>query len=130
LPEGHALSTRDKAHVCDLDGLPLISYADPDDYGVMQIVSRLAHQAGFQLNVQWTSTSVTGVLGLVSAGLGSGIVPEGLAQLNPARIVLRPIDHPEAVAGLWFVWDSARVSPALQWALEQVRQRLTAPDQG
>jgi DNA-binding transcriptional LysR family regulator len=128
LPEGHALAAQDKAQLSDLDGLPLISYADPGDYGVMQVVSRLAQQAGFQLNVQWTSSSVTGVLGLVSAGLGSGIVPEGLAQLNPSRIVLRPIDHPEAVAELWFVWDAARVSPALQWALDEVRRRLNPPE--
>jgi DNA-binding transcriptional LysR family regulator len=129
LPEGHPLAARAQATLADLDGLPLISYSDPGDYGVMQVISRLADQAGVQLNVQWTSSSVTGVLGLVSAGLGSGIVPEGLAQLNPARIVLRPIAHAGAVAELWFVWDDARVSPALQWALDEARRRLNPPAQ-
>ncbi|WP_343617132.1 LysR substrate-binding domain-containing protein [Novosphingobium sp.] len=128
LPESHVLAGRDHATLADLDGLPLISYSDPGDFGVMQVMSHLAREAGFSLNVQWTSSSVTGVLGLVAAGLGSGIVPEGLAQLNPARIVLRPIVHPEAVASLWFVWDEARVSPALQWTLDEIDRRLAAQE--
>jgi DNA-binding transcriptional LysR family regulator len=121
LPQGHPLAERKSVVLADLADLPMVSYNDPNDVGIMQVVGRLAERNGVTLDVCWTVSTMTGILGLVAAGFGFGIVPAGLDQLHPDRILFVPLAEPEAQAGLCYVWRRDAALPALDRFLALVR---------
>lgn len=117
-PAGHPLAAAASVSIRDLAREPLVGYSDPVDVGLMRVASDMAADAGVTLTVGWQVREVGSVLGLVAAGLGYGLVAEGLAARAPGGIVSRPIAESSATTELWLIWHEDRVTPALQRFLE------------
>ncbi|ALC06989.1 hypothetical protein CDES_13235 [Corynebacterium deserti GIMN1.010] len=83
-------------------------------FGTRLLMDSLATEAGFSPNVVFESMELTTVAGLVSAGLGVGVVPLDDPYLPTVGITLRPLDPP-AFRELGLVWRlNAGPAPAVE----------------
>ncbi|AGT06628.1 putative transcriptional regulator, LysR-family [Corynebacterium glutamicum MB001] len=99
--------------------LPLITAAEEPfvamraGFGTRLLMDALAEEAGFVPNVVFESMELTTVAGLVSAGLGVGVVPMDDPYLPTVGIVQRPLSPP-AYRELGLVWRlNAGPAPAV-----------------
>ncbi|MDE1149838.1 MAG: LysR substrate-binding domain-containing protein [Azospirillaceae bacterium] len=113
LPKGHPLAELEAVPITRLAGEALVGFDDPEDVGIMRVVSDLAATAGTSLQMKWRVSAIGSVLGLVAAGMGYGIVPRNIALLAGAEIVVRPLADTHARAELWLLWHEQRRSPTL-----------------
>ncbi|BAU97295.1 LysR family transcriptional regulator [Corynebacterium suranareeae] len=82
-------------------------------FGTRLLMDALAEKAGFVPNVVFESMELTTVAGLVSAGLGVGVVPMDDPYLPTVGIVQRPL-NPPAYRELGLVWRlNAGPAPAV-----------------
>ena len=123
LPASHRLAGRPRVSMSDLAGEPMVGFNDREDRGTMRIAAELAALSGYELRVEWRVSAITGVLGLVAAGQGFGIVPESTGRLALPGVCFRSLDDEGAMAELWYVWRADRVSPALGHMLATVRDQ-------
>ncbi|ANE05430.1 LysR family transcriptional regulator [Corynebacterium crudilactis] len=83
-------------------------------FGTRVLMDNLAEEAGFMPNVVFESMELTTVAGLVSAGLGVGVVPMDDPYLPTVGIVQLPI-YPSAFRELGLVWrKDAGPAPAVE----------------
>lgn len=122
LPPGHRLSKRGALDLAELAAEPMVGFNDPPEVGIMRVVAERARAGGYDLDIAWRVAEVTSVLGLVAAGLGYGVVPEGPARAT-GPVTLHPLAG-AAAAELWYVWHADRPTPALQQALTTIRAAL------
>lgn len=80
--------------------------------GLYDIVSGLAAQAGFALNVTQEAIQMQTVVSLVSSGLGAAIVPACLANLGRRGVIYRPIADRHPSLELRLAWRHGALSPA------------------
>lgn len=123
LPKEHPLAALKKIPISRLANEPLIALLGPDDIGIMQVATQLAVAGGVKLNPKWQAPEFNGVLALVSAGLGYGIVPKDFTQIASRDIAFRPLQEAGANAEYWLVWHEQRVTPALDQFIEIVTKR-------
>jgi DNA-binding transcriptional LysR family regulator len=118
LPKDHPLAQHRALALAQLAPTPMIGLPDTDSAGIMLIAARLAAACGATLNIAWKVSDVGSALGLVAAGLGYAIVPQGLAQMAGHQVATRPLTDAGAVSELWLAWHSQRITPALQRFLD------------
>lgn len=122
LPRNHPLVESNEISVERLAEEPMIGLQGSDDVGVSRVVSQFAAAAGVQLRIEWQVPEVNGVLGLVAAGLGYGIVPQDLTRLAGGDIAFRALAAPAPHIDYLLVWNELRVSPALRQFLDLVAE--------
>lgn len=118
LPSDSPLLVKPLLAISELADEPLISFSDPSNVAIQQIVSTLAQRAGVTLKLAWQVPEVASILGLVAAGLGYGIVPASIANLTMPTVCFRPLADEGAYSELWYIWDAGRVTPAIERFLE------------
>jgi DNA-binding transcriptional LysR family regulator len=128
LPERHPLSGKAELSIAELAGEPMVGFNDPDDRGIMRIVSDLAAASDIALDVRWRVSGVTGILGLAAAGQGFGIVADSSACVTLPGVCYRPLSDTGVVAELWYVWRHDRLTPAVEHLLAMVKARQ--PNEG
>lgn len=112
VPEGHPLVGDGPIDLREAKDEPFVAMRV--GFGTRLLMDLLAAQAGFVPRVVFESMELTTVAGLVSAGLGVGIVPLDDPYLPTVGIVLRPLE-PEAFRDLGLVWRlDAGPAPAVE----------------
>lgn len=112
LPEKHRCAGDRSVSLTDLTDEPMIGFNDGAGIGIERVIGDLLKGASPSFRVEWRVSAVTSLLGLVSAGLGYGIVPDGLSRLTIPGVCFRPLRE-EAQAELWYVWRQSHVSTTL-----------------
>lgn len=112
MPEGHRLDAPGPIHLSAAAGEPFVAMLP--GFGTRQLLDRLAAEAGISPDVVFESMELTTVAGLISAGLGIGLVPLEDPYLPTAGLRLRPLDPP-AHRELGLVWRmDAGPAPAVE----------------
>jgi DNA-binding transcriptional LysR family regulator len=125
LPRDHALATRGRIRLQDLDGEAWVqtSRASP----CARHVVRSCHAAGFEPNVAFESDDYQTVQGLVAAGVGVALIPELALSVVREDIVIRALSPaPPMRQVIASVPERARLvpaAPAMLGVLEQAAEQ-------
>lgn len=124
--------------VCDVEGTESFTWSDltgrwllcrpSDDW--RRFVAHVERLGGPTLQFLEQDVSGEGILALVGAGLGYGIVPASLAVAPNVRARLAPITSPGAVLQAEAVWRRRTVNPALTRFLDWSGQLFDAQTSG
>ncbi len=114
LPAGHPLAARPSIRLADLAEQSFVA-GDPEKWAVYDThLISYCERAGFRPRVVQTAPESRAIIGLVSCGLGIGILPEALVATVDHRVVARPI------AGL-----DARLETVARWYTADMPATLT-----
>ncbi|WP_343224669.1 LysR substrate-binding domain-containing protein [Oleiagrimonas sp.] len=124
LPAAHPLASRGRIDLRDLADTPFVS--QPGRYGttIYNALVTLTAKAGFHPNIVQEAQQVTGLLALVSAGIGVALVPASLQAIHLHGVRLRQIDDPEAVLLLALATRIDTNIPVLERFLAMVDEML------
>lgn len=90
---------------------------------LFDVIITLCRKAGFSPRITNTSTVWSGVLTLVEAGEGIGLVPLGLRHLMSSKLVFCPLKNSQASVGLVLAWRANAEEGIIQRAfLDLVRE--------
>jgi LysR family transcriptional activator of glutamate synthase operon len=110
LAPGHRLAGSEPLPVSELDGEPLIAFADGSS--VRRLVDRAYADAGVAPRIALEGTDLALVRALVAQGIGLAILPRTFAELPGPPITLRPLEPElEMTVALWWRRDR-HLSPA------------------
>jgi DNA-binding transcriptional LysR family regulator len=87
----------------DLRSQSFVLYQREFGVGFNEHIARLCARAGFAPHCVQEASGLSVLLGLVAAGMGITVITRSLAALQPANVVFRPLDNPEAVSSLWLI---------------------------
>jgi DNA-binding transcriptional LysR family regulator len=130
LPADHHLSRRRTISVRDLADEPFLIAPRTVGPSIYDRVIALFQQQGISPNIVQHVTPMTTLIGLVAAGVGVGLVTEGLARTGRPGVTFRdvsptPPDLPMAAA-----WFGSSPSPTAQRFLELVTEMFTTRQDG
>lgn len=95
LPKNHPLAKKDKIQIEDLRDQSFIVVSREIWPGLYDEFLSLFREIGFSPKIVQEATEYQMVVGLVSAGIGIGVVPDGAEKLFNLEVVYRRIDgHP------------------------------------
>jgi DNA-binding transcriptional LysR family regulator len=110
LAPDHRLAGSEPLPVAELDGEPLIAFADGSS--VRRLVDRAYADAGAAPRIALEGTDLALVRALVAQGIGLAILPRTFAELPGPPITLRPLEPElEMTVALWWRRDR-HLSPA------------------
>ena len=122
LPEDHGLARRRRIPVAVLRDEPFV-LGNPEAWAPFRhLVDRVCQGAGFSPRVVQEAFNSDGILGLVAAGLGVTLYPEGARSRQREGVVVRPLDDTSARVDTLAAWRSDDDSLALARFLESVRE--------
>ena len=132
VPEGHHLDGAGPVSLREAAGEPFVAMLP--GFGTRVLLDALFTDAAMTPNIVFESMELTTVSGLVSAGLGVGVLPLGDPYLPTVGVNLRPLDPP-AHRELGLVWRvAAGPAPAVEVFRDFVaesrfalKQQKTAP---
>lgn len=109
LPERHPLAVRDRVRLADLAACPFV-------LGTMQEwdfyrwrLNDIFAALGLAIGPAFEASNALGILGLVAAGLGVSVFPEGVARLRDGGIVAKPIADCDDTIDTMLVWSRAHM---------------------
>jgi DNA-binding transcriptional LysR family regulator len=111
-----------KVQVQSLKDEKLVLVSRPNSTVSFDGIVALCAAAGFSPKVANTSATWTGILTLVEAGEGIGIVPAGVKHLRNKGLSFSPLLPATLSMGLSVVWNPANKSVALQDFLTLLRE--------
>jgi DNA-binding transcriptional LysR family regulator len=120
LRHDHPLSRRRVISMDRLAEEAFVFYGERMGVVLPQLVLELCRSAGFEPRVSQLANANTTMVGLVAAGLGIAIIPQALARLTHADIVVRSIKQPKATIASWILWNSRRKSPFVDGLLRLI----------
>jgi DNA-binding transcriptional LysR family regulator len=113
LPTDHALAARNEVRLSDLAACRFV-------LGTMQEwdfyrwrLNDIFAGLGLAVSPAFEASNALGLLGLVAAGLGVSIFPEGIAQLRDRGVAARPIADCAETIDTMLVWSRAHTPPHL-----------------
>lgn len=128
VPAGHRLDQLGPIQLQEADGEPFVAMLP--GFGTRQLLDELAADSDLTLDIVFESMELTTVAGLVSAGLGVGLVPLADPFLATVGVRTRPIDPP-AYRDLGLMWRlEASPPPAVERFREFVARSRFRPDGG
>lgn len=109
LPVEHPLAAVPGLALGDVRDEPFIAFAPTTD--LRRVIDQLCREAGFQPVIAFESEEIATVRGLISAGLGVGILPRPavLEHDDPAYVPLVPVQH----RPIGLAWDPRPHPPAV-----------------
>lgn len=99
MPDNHPLTQKKEIEFKDLETLPLIFYPrwnSPDGY---DDVAAMFREQDMDFNPIHEVTEQTAIAGLVSSGIGVGLVPGRMAQILFQGVTHRPLKHTKGRTG-------------------------------
>ena len=99
----HRFAKRDSVDLVDLQGEPMLVYAQNRSGGFTQEFMAMLDEAGIKPQVAQTVSEISTMFGLTAAGLGISVLAESLCALQSANLVYRPLLDPRAVTGMWLI---------------------------
>lgn len=119
LPPKHPLVAKQTLTIEDLAVEPMVMGTNAEWPTHRRIVVDAFHAAGQVLNVAQEASSLTGILGLVTAGVGPTIFTGMPRFCGEHAIVPRPIvTNPPVVVETYLAWRRARISNAMRSFIE------------
>lgn len=88
----HPLALNDRLRLADLAGVPLVLGDEAQWDFYREIVLDLLAAKGIRPHIAHAAPSLTGILGLVRAGLGLTLVPEVMTAAVPPGLITRPFE--------------------------------------
>jgi DNA-binding transcriptional LysR family regulator len=114
LPIDHWLVTRPKLYLRDLAECEMIlgDFAQWDFYRLL--IADLFGAKGLTVRTSLEASSTLGILGLVSAGLGVSVYPEGLRRFQPRHVAMKDIEDCERRIETILAWRRDRSDPVVE----------------
>ncbi len=114
LPAAHPLAERDRVHLRDLADTPFV--AQPGRYGttLYDAMMTLTSRAGFHPAIVQEAQQVTGLLALVSAGIGAALVPSSLQAVKLEAVKMVQLADPDAFLMLGVATRGEHPGPVLE----------------
>ena len=109
--ENSELAKKQTLSIRDLKDQKFISYTEIRGIGYQDIVSQHCRQAGFLPRVTQRVSHTIGVVTLVAAGLGVGIVPAWVLNEPVAGVCYRPLPELPSAITLVCAWRSDTMNP-------------------
>lgn len=112
VPQNHRLAARYEIHLQEIADEPFIGLKE--GLGLTTLTDELYREAGFVPKKAFEGEEVGTVAGLVSAGLGVGLVPD-FSGLDSRNLVKLRVSYPESRRAIGIAWIKDRyLSPAAQ----------------
>ena len=106
IPQGHRLG-RAPLRMADLDGEVLITYPRDSGIGLYWKVQDLCAKAAIKARHMHEIRDVATMVGLVAAGVGIALVPDGASCIRSDGVVYQKLLDKEAVSSLYMAYRSA-----------------------
>jgi DNA-binding transcriptional LysR family regulator len=133
IPFDHPLALRSEIHLADVKDEPMIWVQRSANYKFYDALMQAFSQGGCPPNIVQRVSPGAVVLGLVSAGMGLGIVLAEMPWKCPQGIVLKPINDLSFQYRLDLAWRTDNSSPILQQFAQigrhTVQRHAPAPSQ-
>jgi LysR family transcriptional regulator, benzoate and cis,cis-muconate-responsive activator of ben and cat genes len=114
LPAEHPLAARERLHLRELAGTPLVLFPRSHNPGFYDRILGACTSAGFTPHIVEEVWPRANGIGLVRAGLGATFVCPSEARQLPPEVAFRPLDGPAPESRLVFGWKvDADPAPAL-----------------
>jgi DNA-binding transcriptional LysR family regulator len=117
LPLGHHLADLDTVTMASLAAEPWM-IATPKSCPDSKLLLRACHAAGFEPRIAFENDDYSAVLGFVAAGVGVALIPDMIARVARAAVVIRPLDPPPPPRPITAVVPVGYRSPAAEALLE------------
>ena len=127
LPASHLLAAATAIALVDLRAEPFILFPRTVGTGLFNDILAACRAAGFDPNIVQEAPQFTSIIGLVSAGLGVSLVPQGLQQLGLDAVAYRPLVGTPVAAPITLVARRRAPSLAVTALLNVARQSLPKP---
>ncbi|MCO7176093.1 acetoin biosynthesis transcriptional regulator AlsR [Sporolactobacillus kofuensis] len=114
LPKNHPLAKKEKIQIEDLRDVPFILASRDIWPGLYDEFLSLFKNVDFTPKIVQEATEYQMVVGLVSAGIGVGVVPATAEKLFNLEVVYRDIDHYPLKAVLSLAYLKRNTNPALK----------------
>lgn len=123
LPQGHPLAAQSTVDLADLANENFLLLDEPDGIGLRFRVLSACRAAGFTPRAMNTSTNMTSIISMVSAGMGVALAPAGLQALNVPGVVFRPLHGLALVSELAMLSRSNETAGSVLRFIDQVWSR-------
>jgi DNA-binding transcriptional LysR family regulator len=127
LPASHPRAAATAIALADLRAEPFILFPRAVGTGLFNDIIAACRAAGFDPNIVQEAPQFTSIIGLVSAGLGLSLVPQGLQQLRLDAVVYRPLIGTPVIAPVALVARRRTPSPAVTALLRTARKSASEP---
>lgn len=114
LPKNHPLAKKEHIYIDDLQDIPFILVSRDIWPGLYDEFLSLFQSVGFTPRIVQEATEYQMVVGLVSAGIGIGVVPATAEKLFNLEVVYRQIDNYPLTAILSLAYLKKNTNPALK----------------
>lgn len=113
LPKGHRLTAKSELSLSDFEGESLIGYAPILGANYAAIMMAELRRAGLHLRVVQECTHTVAVAAQVASGLGVGIMPSWISNIQSPYIEYRPVHELPRSVDIVVAWPSSESSPAV-----------------
>jgi DNA-binding transcriptional LysR family regulator len=127
LPTAHPLASATQLNLADLSDDRFITLPHSSGSALRETVTSACLEAGFRPHVVQEASDAHTIMSMVAAGIGVSLMPECVADINPAGTVYVPLYEPASFFDAAIAWNPARVSDALEAVLEVVESTLALP---
>ena len=124
----HPLATQLRVSLADLRDQPFVLYSASLGSGLREQTLALCAQAGFTPRIAQEVHEMPTLIGLISAGLGVGIVAASMQRAQLPFVAYRPLQDENVTTDVLLVWRQGDQAPTLQNVLTIAR--TLAPVQG
>ena len=122
LPKAHPLASTKAFKVRQLGGEPFIAYGRKWAPAFYDHWMQICRKAGFTPHVVQEAAEMETALVLIAAGLGVGILPEGIARRSRSVLKIRPLLHEKVESEIGVAVRESRITPILQHFIEVSKQ--------
>ena len=124
----HPLAAQLRVSLADLRDQPFVLYSASLGSGLREQTLALCAQAGFTPRIAQEVHEMPTLIGLISAGLGVGIVAASMQRAQLPFVAYRPLQDENVTTDVLLVWRQGDQAPTLQNVLTIAR--TLAPVQG
>jgi DNA-binding transcriptional LysR family regulator len=122
LPKDHRLAKRKHITLGELREERFVMTERPTSPAVSDRIIALCNEAGFSPRISTTATVSSGVIALVEAGEGIGVLPDGSRYLGAGEVVFVPLLGAGAQVDLVIAWSAQRAGAVHRSFLQLARR--------
>jgi DNA-binding transcriptional LysR family regulator len=122
LPGEHRLAAQSKIKLKDLAEQTFVMFARPVSPAYYDSIIAACHEKGFSPRILHEVRTVAAQVAFVGCGQGVAFVPSALKHAASQGVVIRPLAEKVHVVTA-AAWSTTRMNPALNLALEVLREQ-------
>jgi len=128
IPEDHPFKDRDRLHIKDLEGEPLIFNQRIAQPALYSSLIGSFHKVGFMPNIVQEVNTEQSTVALVATGLGCALVPQSSGTDHRAGVIFRPLDGELPHWEITALWKKRNESILLRKFLEVIEEHRDVSD--